>query len=174
VPVPVGIVDIAGDAGELAAPAGAAPPVWAHAEIVKRTAMARIDRRNLLVIGSLKLLGTLVPVNMVSGKDGSGNELRLSFSGNAGPYSRGLRPVFLATAAVRRHQTRRTGLPASHAGVADVSSTPDQLSTMAWIPSIIESRLSRRQTPTLPHLLRKSSLESRRHRKPERLARLPQ
>jgi hypothetical protein len=49
-------------AGELAAFAGAAPPVWAHAEIIENTAMARTDRRYLLVIGSLKLLG-MVPVN---------------------------------------------------------------------------------------------------------------
>jgi hypothetical protein len=64
-------VEVAGAAGALAPPAGAAAlPVWANAEIVnptiiERTAMARTDRKNLLVIGSLKLLGTLVPVNMV-------------------------------------------------------------------------------------------------------------
>jgi hypothetical protein len=52
------MVETAGAAGEVAAPAGAAPPVWANAEIanpkiVEETAMARMDRRNLLVIGSL-------------------------------------------------------------------------------------------------------------------------
>jgi hypothetical protein len=37
---------------------GAAVLVWAIAEITKRAATARIGRRNLLVIGSLELLGT--------------------------------------------------------------------------------------------------------------------
>ena len=37
-------------------------------------------------------------------------------------------------------------MPASHAGVADVPSTLDQLSAMAWINAIIESLHSRRQT----------------------------
>jgi hypothetical protein len=37
-------------------------------------------------------------------------------------------------------------MPASHAGVADVSSTLGQLSAMAWINVIIESLHSRRQT----------------------------
>lgn len=41
---------------------------------------------------------------------------------------------------------RRTGLPASHAGVADVSSTPGQLSVMAWMQVIIESMVGPRQT----------------------------
>ena len=36
----------------------AALPVWANAEIVKVTATARRTRRNLLVIGSVELLGT--------------------------------------------------------------------------------------------------------------------
>jgi hypothetical protein len=45
----------------------AAPPVWAHAEIIENTAIARTDRRNLIVIGSLKLLRNIVPVNMVPG-----------------------------------------------------------------------------------------------------------
>src|ERR1700690_3829007 len=125
VPVTLGVgVVVAAVAGALAAPAGAAPPVWAHAEIVnpkinEKTAMARTDRRNLLVIGSL-----LTPWNC-SGKLGAGNELRLPFSGNAGRTQRGLRLAFLLTTAVRRHlETRRAGLPASHAGVADVPSTP--------------------------------------------------
>jgi hypothetical protein len=53
-----------GVAGEVAPAAGAAALlVWAKAEIVEtkiveKTAMARIERRSLLVIGSLKLLGT--------------------------------------------------------------------------------------------------------------------
>jgi hypothetical protein len=38
------------------------------------------------------------------------------------------------------------GLPASHAGVADVSSTLDQLSAMVWIEAIIESMVGPRQT----------------------------
>jgi hypothetical protein len=65
VPVPVAIVgEAAGVAGALPAPAGAALPVWANAEnvnpkISEKTALARKDRRNLLVIGSVKLLGTL-------------------------------------------------------------------------------------------------------------------
>jgi hypothetical protein len=33
--------------------------VWAHAETAKKTATPRMDRKNLLVIGLLKLLGTL-------------------------------------------------------------------------------------------------------------------
>jgi hypothetical protein len=46
-------------AGEVAGPAGAAALlVWAKAEIIEKTAMARNERRSLLVIGSLKLLGT--------------------------------------------------------------------------------------------------------------------
>jgi hypothetical protein len=36
----------------------AALPVWANAEIVKLTAQARKTRKNLLVIGSVELLGT--------------------------------------------------------------------------------------------------------------------
>jgi hypothetical protein len=67
-PLPVAIgAEVAGLAGEVAAPAGAAMlPVWAQAEVVdmeiiERTAMARKECRNLLVIGSLKLLGTAVP-----------------------------------------------------------------------------------------------------------------
>jgi hypothetical protein len=32
--------------------------VWAKADIIEITAMARKERRSLLVIGSLKLLGT--------------------------------------------------------------------------------------------------------------------
>src|ERR1039458_4600155 len=101
VPVPVVIVvEVAGVGDELAAPAGAAGlPVWAHAEIIETTAMARTDRKNLLVIGSLTLLGTLVPVNMVPGMNSDS-----PISGNAGPYSRGLRLglAFPATAAVRQ------------------------------------------------------------------------
>jgi hypothetical protein len=74
-------------------------------------------------------------------------------SNYAGPYSRSLFVFVLyffsrsyETAAVRCHPTRRTRMPASHAGVADVPSTLDQLSAMAWINVIIESRHSRRQT----------------------------
>jgi hypothetical protein len=37
-------------------------------------------------------------------------------------------------------------MPASHAGVADVSSTHGQLSAMVWIDAIIESIVGRRQT----------------------------
>jgi predicted CoA-binding protein len=62
VPAPVAVVVVVGAAvaGEVAAPVGAAAalPVWAQAEITEKAAMARTDRRNLLVIGSLKLLGT--------------------------------------------------------------------------------------------------------------------
>jgi hypothetical protein len=70
-PVPVVIVEEgAGVAGEVTAPVvGAALPVWANAEVVTpeivnpkirdKTAIARKERRNLLVIVSLKLLGTL-------------------------------------------------------------------------------------------------------------------
>src|SRR5882757_8510152 len=82
--------------------------------------------------------------------------------------------AFRATAAVRHPlQTRRTGLPASHAGVADVSSTPDQLSAMAWITTIIESLLSRRQT-SWRVAASNLALERRSHREPEGLTRLPQ
>ena len=46
-------------AGEVAGPAGAAALlVWAKAEIMEKAAMARKERRSLLIIGSLKLLGT--------------------------------------------------------------------------------------------------------------------
>jgi hypothetical protein len=46
--------------GALGMVAGAAAlPVWAHAEVIEKTAMVRKERRNLLVIGSLKLLGTM-------------------------------------------------------------------------------------------------------------------
>jgi hypothetical protein len=56
----IGVVGAA-VAGALAAPAGAAPPVWANAEVVNprimdKTAIARTDRKNLLVIGSLNSL----------------------------------------------------------------------------------------------------------------------
>jgi hypothetical protein len=55
VPVPVATGDaVAG----VDAPMGAAVLVWAIAEITKRAATARNGRRNLLVIGSLELLGT--------------------------------------------------------------------------------------------------------------------
>jgi len=55
------VVVAAGLTGEAAGPVGAALLVWAHAEIIEKTAMARTDRRNLLVIGSLKLLGMWSP-----------------------------------------------------------------------------------------------------------------
>src|SRR5713226_983054 len=56
-PVPVAIVgEAAGEAGALPAPAGAALPVWAQAEIIEKTATARTERRNLLFIGSLNSL----------------------------------------------------------------------------------------------------------------------
>src|ERR1700722_17976433 len=119
VPVPVAIV--AGVEGEPAAPAGAAAPVWANAvivnpKIVEKTATARIERRNLLVIGSLKLLGNMVPANAGSGQSGSGNELRSPFSGNAGPLL--ARSSSRASCNGRRQTSsdRRTGMPASHAG----------------------------------------------------------
>jgi hypothetical protein len=48
-----------GPAGVAAEPDGvAALPVWANAEIAKVTARARRILRNLLVIGSVELLGT--------------------------------------------------------------------------------------------------------------------
>jgi len=63
------VVEVAGLAGELAAPAGAALPVWAHAEIIEITATARTGRRNLLFIGSLNSLEhcsvDIVPANTV-------------------------------------------------------------------------------------------------------------
>jgi hypothetical protein len=58
VPVAMGAV-VAEAAGELAGPEGAAALlVWAKAEIIEKTAIARRERTSLLVIGSLKLLGT--------------------------------------------------------------------------------------------------------------------
>jgi hypothetical protein len=53
VPVPVAMgVEGAEVAGEVAPPAGAAAlEVWAKAEIMEKTAMARKERRSLLVIG---------------------------------------------------------------------------------------------------------------------------
>lgn len=101
----------------------------------------------------------------------------------AGPHSRGLRLSFPLTTAVGRHlETRRTGLPVSHAGVADVPSTPDPLSAMVWITKIIESLLRCRQTfclRTPPSQAPEPSLgipplERRSHRKSERLARFAQ
>jgi hypothetical protein len=57
-PVAIGGV-VSEAAGEVAGPAGAAALlVWAKAEIIEKAAMARKERRSLLVIGSLKLLGT--------------------------------------------------------------------------------------------------------------------
>jgi hypothetical protein len=62
VPFPVIMgVEVVGAAGEVAGPVGAAVaalPVWAQAEITEKTAMARRERRNLLVIWIPKLLGT--------------------------------------------------------------------------------------------------------------------
>jgi hypothetical protein len=54
---------VAGAAPELAGAAAgldgvAALLVWANAEIAKRAATARVRRKNLLVIGSVELLGT--------------------------------------------------------------------------------------------------------------------
>jgi hypothetical protein len=50
----------------------AALPVWANAENVNVTATARSTRRNLLVIGSVELLGTCLS------EHASGNEFQLS------------------------------------------------------------------------------------------------
>jgi hypothetical protein len=46
-------------------------------------------------------------------------------------------------------------MPASHAGVADVSSTHGQLSAMVWIEAIIESIVGRRQTAEVPFMVSK-------------------
>jgi hypothetical protein len=64
----------AGLAGRAADPDGVAALVWANAENVNVTATARSTRRNLLVIGSVELLGTCFS------KHASGNEFQLSFS----------------------------------------------------------------------------------------------
>jgi hypothetical protein len=58
---------------------------------------------------------------------------------------------------------RRTGLPASHAGVADVSSTHGQLSAMAWIEAIIESIVGWRQTEGDPLTISKLGIPLSRH-----------
>jgi hypothetical protein len=60
VPVPVAMGAVVAEAaGEVTPLAGAvALLVWAKADIIEITAMARKERRSLLVIGSLKLLGT--------------------------------------------------------------------------------------------------------------------
>jgi hypothetical protein len=60
VPVPVATGAVGAEAaGEVTPLAGAvALLVWAKADIIEITAMARKERRSLLVIGSLKLLGT--------------------------------------------------------------------------------------------------------------------
>jgi len=56
-PVVAGVAE--GAAGVAAGLEGvAALPVWANAEIANVTARARRNRRNLLVIGSVELLGT--------------------------------------------------------------------------------------------------------------------
>jgi hypothetical protein len=69
VPLPVTMGAVA--AGEPGAegnpPGSAAVLVCAHAEIMEKTATVRRERRSLLVIVLLKLLGTLVPLNMLSG-----------------------------------------------------------------------------------------------------------
>ena len=78
VPVPVvtGVEADGAEAAEVMLAGADVLAVWAQAEIIERTAMARKERRSLLVIGSLKLLGTLfrksgsvnqIPVNVVSG-----------------------------------------------------------------------------------------------------------
>jgi hypothetical protein len=74
--VPVLIVGAGAEAADVAAGLDgvAALPVWAKAETVKVTATARRIRRNLLVIGSVELLGTC------SSEHASGNEFQLSFS----------------------------------------------------------------------------------------------
>src|SRR5208283_2632481 len=70
-PVVVAGVAEAGLVGAAVAPDGvAALPVWASAEIPRETATARKNRKYLLVIGSLELLGTCLS------EHGSGNELR--------------------------------------------------------------------------------------------------
>jgi hypothetical protein len=60
-----------------------------HREIIERTAIARKDRKNLLVIGSLKLLGTFVPLKMVPSENGTLNialgRTWIKLAGVAGP-----------------------------------------------------------------------------------------
>ena len=62
VPVLTPVVAGAAEEGLAGVAAGldgvAALPVWANAEIANVTAVARRTRRNLLVIGSVELLGT--------------------------------------------------------------------------------------------------------------------
>jgi hypothetical protein len=67
VPTLVPVSEGPGVAGAEAAPPvlgtgaeGTELPVWASAEITEKTATARKTRRNLLVIGSIELLGTLL------------------------------------------------------------------------------------------------------------------
>jgi hypothetical protein len=100
VPVAIGVVG-AGSADEAAAPAGAAGLLaWAQAEVMERTAMARTERRNLLVIGSLDSL------EHCSGKYGFG---KYGFRMNSEDprqamlcrTRKGLRLAFLQMAAVR-------------------------------------------------------------------------
>jgi hypothetical protein len=96
VPVPVTMGAVApGDAGA----GSAAVLVCAHAEIMEKIATVRRERRSLLVIVLLKLLGTLVPLNMLSG-------MSLDYPcGNAEPYYKvSLAPFLLdRMAAVRRY-----------------------------------------------------------------------
>jgi hypothetical protein len=144
-PAPVAIVvEVAGAvgepvAGEPAALGGAAALVWANAEIMETTAMARIERSNLLVIVSLNSL------EHVSGNYGSGKNSDY-------PFQATLDRTHEIFCFLQRPppdivpKTRRNGLPASHAGVADMSSTHYQTSAMAWMKAIIESLLSPRQT----------------------------
>src|ERR1700677_5205394 len=70
-------------------------------------------------------------------------------SGYAELYLRGLLScafLFFRNGRRQRYGNRRTGFPASHAGVADVPSTPGQLSAMVWIEKHYKERYRPRQT----------------------------
>jgi hypothetical protein len=51
-------------AGEAEGAAGTVPVAWPQAETAEITVMVRVDRRNLLVIGSLYTPWNIVPLNI--------------------------------------------------------------------------------------------------------------
>jgi len=114
------------------------------------SAPARIERKSLLFIGSVKLLGTFCSVHLFSGYfliPGLNSDLP---SGNAGPQlagavlSEGL--TFFERPPSGGSRTGALDCQRSHAGVADVPSTLGHLSAMVWNIGIIESMGRRRQT----------------------------
>ena len=128
--------------------------------------MVRKDRRNLLVIGSLKLLGTWFRLecrfaeygswNVVPGRTQNISQAGRNYWDALARLRFALFSIFLATRAFLQLRFPGTAagqsrqwhaeLPESHADIAGVPSTLDQLSAMAWIENIIVRRGRLRQT----------------------------